>query len=333
MNKDKYTAKTIAETGIMFALIFLIVLLTANIPILSDIGVFILPIPITILYIKYDVKISLIAVIMSMILTAIFYDPISALVSAVTYGFVGVSLGYCIKNKMSSMLSTLITAVAAIISNIIKICIYILLMNAGGFIGYVKAIVEELKSALETSRQLYITSNASKEAIDLINEYINNITVKNVLILLPVVLILSSLIQAYINYYITEKTLRRLKYDVNESVPFSEIYIPNRFLALSIGIECLAIILNTKGVSGTTYVVKILQLIIYLVLTIDGISYTAYFLRNIIKLSKKASAFLIIIAIFMPVLSSIFVGIGLIDILFNMRKLDPNPIRIIKSRK
>lgn len=333
MGKEKYTARVITETGIMFALVFLILLITAHVPILSDVGMFILPIPITILYIRYNRGIALIAVIMSMILTSLFYNPIPALVSGIAYGFTGISLGYCIKNKKSSQVAILIVGAAATISNIIRLIIYAFLINKQGIVGYIDYIVQELKRAFIESREMYINLNAPQEAINTVNEFIKYITVENLLILMPIVFIVSSLIQAYINYFITEKTLKRLRYEVKEIVPSSRIYIPNRFVALLIIIECLGIILNSKGIRGASYAVGIGHLIVLFTLSLDGMAYLIYILRERVKLSKGITAIILVIGLFTPIFSNVFFVLGLMDILLNLRKLDPNPIRIIKSRE
>ncbi|QGU96737.1 DUF2232 domain-containing protein [Clostridium bovifaecis] len=333
MVKKRYTARIITETGIMFALVFLILLITAHVPILSDIGMFILPIPITILYIRYNRGISLIAVIMSMLLTSLFYNPISALVSGIAYGFTGISLGYCIKNKKNSQVAIIIVGAAATISNIIRLIIYAFFINKQGIVGYIDYIVQELKRAFIESREMYINLNAPQEAINTVNEFIKYITVENLLILMPIVFIISSLIQAYINYFITEKTLKRLRYEVKEIVPFSKIYMPNRFVALLIIIECLGIILNSKGIKGASYMVGIGHLIVLFVLSFDGMAYLIYILREKVKMSKGITAIILIIALFTPIFSNVFFVLGLMDILLNLRKLDPNPIRIVKSRE
>ncbi|MFU0824521.1 DUF2232 domain-containing protein [Clostridium sp.] len=333
MKKEKYTAKVITETAIMFALVFLILLITAYVPILSDVGMFILPIPITLLYVRHDTGIALIAVIMSMVLAAIFYNPISALVSGISYGFTGISLGYCIKNKKSSQAAILIVGAANIISNIIKFMIYAFLVNKKGLVEYINLTVEELKGAFVESRNIYISMNAPQEAINSINQFIDYLTVENLIIIIPIALIISSLIQAYINYFLTQKTLKKLRYEIPPLVSFTRIYIPNRFLAVLIIIECLGIILNSRDVSWAVYAVGIGHLIISFVLSLDGMAYLAYILRERAKLPKGVIIIMFIIGIFTPIFSSAFSILGLMDIILNLRKLDPNPIRVIKPRE
>ncbi|KYH28050.1 MULTISPECIES: DUF2232 domain-containing protein [Clostridium] len=333
MKKEKYTAKVITETAIMFALVFLILLITAYVPILSDIGMFVLPIPITLLYIRHNTGIALIAVIMSIVLASLFYNPISALASGISYGFTGIALGYCIKNKKNSQVSILIVGAAGIVSNIIRFMIYAILVNKKGLIEYINLTVDELKRVFVESRNIYISMNAPQEAINAINRFIDYLTVQNLIIIIPIALIISSLIQAYINYFITQKTLKKLRYEVPDLVPFTRIYIPNRFLAVLIIIECLGIILNSRDVKWAFYAVGIGHLIVSFVLSLDGMAYLAYILRERAKIPKGVIAIILIIGIFTPIFSSVFSILGLMDIMLNLRKLDPNPIRVIKPRE
>lgn len=333
MNKKDYSPKVIVETAMMFAIIFLIIMMTSVIPTFSYVGMFILPIPIVLLYIRHNCKIAVVAVIISMLLTSFLYNPISALVSGIMYGLTGLSLGYCIKSGKKSSFSIIIVSISIIIVDIIRFIIYSVLINKQGIREYINLFVKQFKEPFIEVKNMYVETNVPQETIEILDKLINYITIENIIIMIPIVIITSSVIQAYVNYLITQKVLKRMNYKVKEIVPFSRIYVPNRFLALLIIIACIGTILSSKGIRGTYYLSVIGQMIVVLTLCIDGMSYFTYFLRKRLKISKGITALIIMVFLFIPIFSNVYLIMGFMDILLNLRKLDKNPIKKIKPRE
>jgi uncharacterized protein YybS (DUF2232 family) len=145
-------------------------------------------------------------------------------------------------------------------------------------------------------------------------------------------LIISSAINAYLNYLITEKVLKRLNYKVKEIIPFSSIYIPNKFAALLIIILCIGIIMDSRGINTGSYMASIASIAVEVIFILSGVAHLAYLLREKAKITKGLTAIILIVLLFIPIFINSFVLLGLVDIIFNLRRLDPNPIRIIKSR-
>lgn len=333
MEGSKYSAKIIAKTGLMFAITFLIIITTSYIPIVSSVGVFILPIPITLLYIRHNYKIALIAVFMSMVLTALMVNPILALTASIVYGLTGIVLGYSIKKNKSSTVSIIMVAISSLIGNIITGMLYVMLILNKGIIGFLNELISQFLGQLDLVKEIYLEMNAPQDLIQGVEKFKEVITIENLVILLPISLIISNLIQAYLNYLITEKVLKRLNYQVKDIIPFSRIYIPNKFAALLIIIQCLGIIAYSRGINIGNYISIIGGLAVQVTCTLSGIVYFAYLLRERAKLPKGLTALILIILVFIPLFMNAFVLLGLIDIIFNLRGLDPNPIRINKSRE
>jgi uncharacterized protein YybS (DUF2232 family) len=90
MQKRMYNTKALIEGSLTTALIVVIMLINIYVPIFFIFVNFILPIPITVLYIRQDYKIALISVIASDILISMFYNPIAALSLIVLIGLTGI---------------------------------------------------------------------------------------------------------------------------------------------------------------------------------------------------------------------------------------------------
>ncbi|MCY6485351.1 YybS family protein [Clostridium aestuarii] len=330
MQSNGIKVKALVEIAIMVAIISVVILYTAYVPFLAGIGMFILPIPITLLYVRHDYKSALSAIFVGTILTAFIYSPILAITSAIMYGITGISLGYCIRNRKKSSSTIVGVAIAIVIGNIIQFLVYALFINKQGIVGSINNIVDTTSEAFKMALDTYLSMGITEEQIAPIKEGMKLITAKNVISIIPTIILVSSLIQAYIQYIITEKVFIKLKYSVDKVTPFSRLYIPNLVAAVLIGILCSGILLDTRGIEIGSYITETTKYILLFVFELDGIAFFIFVLRNKLKFSKGVAMFIIIIGFALPILSGMYSIAGAMDIILNLRRLDPNPIRKIK---
>lgn len=333
MQKNNYNANKIVETGIMISITFVIIAMTAYVPILLELGMFILPIPATLIYIRHDFKLAFITVVLSITLTAFLYNPISAIVSGVVYGFAALSLGYYIKNNKSSSETIVAVRIATAIGKIIKFLIYAIFVSKSGIVQYLNVMVKQLHESLDAYKNMYIKMNAPKEAIEYIDSVSKYVNLEMLILILTLTFIIGGLIQAYISYFIIQKILFRLNYVIEEIIPFSRVYIPNKIEALLIITACIGIILNAKGFTKYSYAFSIVNALIIFTLNLNGMAYLVYLLKEKGKLPKGIIIITVLLILFIPALSDLYLVFGITDIIFNLRKLDPNPIRKVKSRE
>lgn len=333
MKRQSYSPKAIAETGIMFVIIMLIMLITTTIPALTFIGMFILPIPIILLYTRYNFKVAFTAIIMSIIVMSLFFGPVTALASGISYGLTGCAFGYCIRNKKKNTVLLTIVSGSILIGNIITYLIYALFIGKQGIVNTLNYSIEKIRQCYIDINAIYVGQNGSPDVANTINQLIDLINLKNVLIVLPIVLIINSLIQGYINHIITYKILVRLKIEMKKPIPVSEFYVSNRIIALSIIITCLGVILKSRGIMWAGYLRYIFEYISIMLVTFDGISYLTYMLRRKYKKSKGLTIIILIIGFVIPLFQQLYLVLGSADILLNLRGLDPDPIRKVKSRE
>ncbi|WP_223315462.1 YybS family protein [Clostridium botulinum] len=333
MQKQIYSPKAIVETGMMFALITLIIIMTTKIPVLSFMGMFILPIPIIVIYVRYNYKFAFITTVMSIILTSFLYGLMPAFISGVAYGLTGCTFGYCIKNNKKSSVTLILVSISIFIGNIITYLIYALFIGKAGIVNTLNNSIDIIRKYYIDMRNIYIQQSGAESIVNKINDMIQVITIRNMLIVLPIVLILYSFIQGYISYLITRNMLKKLKYKVQKMVSFSEMYISNRIIAVTIIITCLGIILNGKEIRFADDVSSAFEILAMMLILFDGMASVTYFLRRKYKKSKGFTFFILIIGLIMPMFQDVYLIIGLLDIILNLRRLDPDPIRKIKSRE
>ncbi|OAA93143.1 YybS family protein [Clostridium coskatii] len=322
MQNKTYNTRALAEAGLTIALTVIIMLVNIYVPIASLVANFIVPIPITILYIRHNYKVTLISVIASGIFIAMFYNPIYAISSMIMVGFTGVVLGYCVKNKKNFGTTIIFLSIAMALGTTIYTTIYITLMSNDGIYGFVSKIVKNFNQSMEISKSIYQQAGVSSSQLAPIEDLIKMFTPEYIMRLIPGVIIASSVILAYLNYTITRAVLKKLKYEVNEAKPFNQWYMNTRIGTLVGVILVLGILFNRNNMAIGQYLINSSGLILELVFLLDGVSLVTYYLMNRYKVSKKIIVLIIVFTV-MTKLSLVYGLAGFIDMVFDFRKLDP----------
>ena len=321
MENRNQNTKAVVEAGMVSALVVLITLVSMYLGLSGYAGVCILPIPITIIYLRQNLKISLITVLVSTILVGLLFNPLQAIANTFLMGLIGTALGYCIKSKFSSMKTYAIFGLVVAAGAFIYTLIYAELVAGVGIYAFVDDMLKRMVSI--TVKSIGNTNLNAQQKTLLAS--IKRIDTKSVLKLLPAALTVAGFIFAYVNYQITGKISKRLKYEIKKMIPLTRVYIPNKFGSFMIIIVLIGYILTLNKIFIGDYIWQSALLILASALAISGMSLTAYYLRNNYKVSKKI-VIVIFVAAFIFSLYQTFVILGLVDLVMNFRKLDPNPI-------
>ena len=307
---------SLVESSILTSIAVVLMLMNVYVPIFSLIGVFLWPIPITLLYVKHGVKYSILSLFVTFIIIAIVLDPISALGLVTMYGLLGVVLGYCISSKRSAAVSISIMAIVAFLSTM---ALYKLFSSIIGM-DIISQGIKGLTQSYNASQSMYTKIGVTKGAF---KEYISYFTV-----MVPSVFILYSLLVAFVSYLLTQKILKRFKYSISEISPFSEWYIPSKVSFGIMLIFVISFILVRIGMqNGESYFTNANILFNY-TFTINALAFVAALLkRNNIK---KPLSWVIIIFCILPPISTYLFFLGVIDYILDYRKLDPSRKRLIK---
>lgn len=333
MQDKGFNIRKVLEILWVIIAISLIVVNTIYIPSLVTMAIFILPIPITLLYIRNDYAITLFVAAVSAALVSIKYNLLIVIMYTFIYVLIGISLGYCINKGKKNSVCIIVTSISIAVGTIAQFIVYSSFINKIGITHSLNLIVEAIKEPLKIAKDTYISIDAPTEIIDAVNEAIRIITVEKIIIIIPVIILANSLIQSYINYFITSKILIKSNLKVDKITSFSRIYIPNLIAAFIIIIVCLGIILDSRGITKGTYIYGISMYILRFLFSLNGAAFFAYILRNKLKFSRVLSAIILFIGLIMPIFSDIYLVSGTMDIILNLRELDPNPIRKVKTRE
>lgn len=333
MDNKNYSTKAFVEAFLILVIISVIMIITVNFPILSLIGILILPIPVAILYIRHNNKITITAIFVSIILTSLVYNPIMAIYSAITYSIIGITLGYCVKRNKRSSITLLFLAIGSAISNILTIAFSMLFIQKVSFVNFISKNLELMKQTMKASfdgaKSLYLQAGITPKQIKLLEEnfqVVNKIDVAFVLALIPATLFIFSFVSAYLNCIVSRAILSKLNYKMEEVLPFSRICVSNIVGALLIGTVCIGIILSSKNIMGGEYIQNSSQILLQFVFIINGLAASTYFLRVKKNLPKPVVVLILGLTILSP-LGNIYFSIGLMEMAFDFRKLDPYRIR------
>jgi uncharacterized protein YybS (DUF2232 family) len=333
MRNKNYSTKAIVEASLISVIISIIMIITGYLPIVSVIGTLILPVPVAILYIRHNYKITITSIFLSIILTSLVYNPIMAIYSAITCSIVGISLGYCVKSNKKSSITLLFLVISCAISNILTVAFSMLLIEKISFMNFITNKLEFFKQSLNGSllelKAIYTQSGITTKQLEMLDknfEIIKGIDVNSILVTIPAAIFIGALISAYLNYKVSSAVLNKLNYKMNQILPFSKFCINNIVGAVLIGTVCIGIIFSSKNIPGGQYIFEASQFLALWVFIINGLAASTYFLRVKRKLSKPVVV-LILGLTMLTQLNSVYFSIGLMEMAFDFRKLDPYRIK------
>lgn len=326
MKNQKYSTKSIMEAALMSVFIIILIVITAYVPMLSMVGTAILPIPITVLYLRQDFNTTISCIIISIILTCFLLNPITSIIAALNYAIVGLTLGYCIKSERSSYFTLIALVLSGILATILTALFTIWLVEnrtVMDFLNEFFAITSQyMNESLDFTKKAYLDMGVSEDKLVIIDQMKKVLTKDFIIGVIPVTIAGYNFVSAYINMIISNMVLKRLKEKNVKVLSFTHFYITNLFGALLIALVCISIILKSKGVIGSSYLFVAISGLASFAFIINGVATFSYYLIHKKKFSKSLT-FIIILFTFLLKLIDIYVLIGIGEVILDLRKLDP----------
>ncbi|MFT8315441.1 MAG: DUF2232 domain-containing protein [Clostridium sp.] len=328
MHNKKYNTKALVESGIMAAILVVTMLISIYIPLIDTIAYLALPIPIALTYARNGFKYAFASLISGALVGVFIIGPIKAVQLIIISFFVGLTLGYCIiKHKKASKTMIYLSAAFGIVV-IINLFLISLFIYKNGVIGFVDNIVNTFNESINITRNMYLGMGVAKDEIE--RALPSNIMLNRdqIIWILPGMVVIISLVLAFFNYKMAESIFSRLKVQVDKLKGITYFYIPSLIGAFMIVLVCIGLIFKSRNMLIGNYVFYSTYALLSLVLTINGIAAVIYFLRN--KLNFSNGFIVITIILLLLAYYSLFMIIGVIELIVDSRKLDPNRIRKIR---
>lgn len=330
MQNKVYNTKAIVEAGLICGIIVILMLIEGYVPVISVVGTLMLPVSVTLLYIRHGYKVTITAIVVSTIITAMMFNPITAVLSALSFGLIGMTLGYCIKKEVKASTTILLLSVVSLVVTILTIVLTLALIQKTSFTTFITKNINDMNSTMkETSemmKSMYKNMGMTQEQLKQLDVLTDTISVENMMRTLGAGLIVISFMSAYVNYVFSKVILRRFKYEMKPTTSFSMLYLDSRAGVIVMLPVLIGIILMKKNIPIGEYIFYSSIIIMFLVFTIIGISVTAYFLKNKFNLQRPIIILIIVFTGLTPILLLMYFFVGLSDMLMDFRKINPNRI-------
>lgn len=334
--KNSTEARAITDSAVLIALTF-VIMLVGNFLGFTLLMTAIAFIPLALIYIKHDLKWWACGSIVSTILFSLFTGIINGIVSAIPVVILSFAYGYSIKKNRSGGNTLCMLMIGSLISLIISICIYIYMILGISITTFIqKYIIDLYKPMMAESAKLLGGKAEYINQINQLNQLNSFLTIKNILIIMPTILIIYAFIMALISIVIANNTLKRLNFKVNQVESFSKWYIhPIVALILVIG-SIFGVILAQNGLNIGNSIIFSSMMLLFVIYSIEGLS-LIYFLiekNTSFRNSKSIPVILVIFMIFSGSIGVLFMGIlGIVDLLMDTRGINKNSLmKMIKQK-
>lgn len=331
--KNSTEARAITDSAVLIALTF-VIMLVGNFLGFTLLMTAIAFIPLALIYIKHDLKWWACGSIVSTALFSLFIGIINGIVSAIPVVILSFAYGYSIRKNRSGGNTLCMLMIGSLISLIISICIYIYMILGISITTFIqKYIIDLYKPMMAESAKLL---GGKAEYINQINQLNSFLTIKNILIIMPTILIIYAFIMALISIIIANNTLKRLNFKVNQVESFSKWYIhPIVALILVIG-SIFGVILAQNGLNIGNSIIFSSMMLLFVIYSIEGLSLIYFLIEKNTSFgnSKSIPVILVIFMIFAGSIGVLFMGIlGIVDLLMDTRGINKNSlIKMIKQK-
>lgn len=274
----------------------------------------IFPVVFIVLGIKNGLLDGIISLMTTCTIVAFVIEPMTSLYIFLLFGPLVISMIYTIKKRKSTM-EVLLVGTISFFTSIIVVFGIINYIEGNLLLTIEQAFKETLNIRIEALKDMGLTSYEILENKKLLED-----AFKYMLLIAPATGLLTSLIVSYMNYSLTIIGLRRIGIYVVNIPRFSRFRLPNN---ISIGIIVMFITGFVAKQLNFDYFDTIainLTVLIGIMFSIQGLSVIDFFLIKI-KVKKFFRILFILLTIIAAPLMTVVSGLGLIDVIFDLRKL------------
>ena len=308
--------KSMVESGIFTAVAVVLILMCYFLPGFVLVGIFVWPIPITLIYIRHGGKYSIMSLVVTFIITAMTTDPLTAIGFVSVYGLLGLVLGYCISRKKEVSTSIFILSIAAFASTMAVFQLFAVITGQ----DVISQGIATLTKTYQSVKDLYLGMGMSKETVKTFMATLP--TAEIIKMIIPAGFITYSITAAFICYLITQKVLKRFRYAIPPIKSLSEWYIPSKASFAIIVIFGVSFLLMYSGFqNGQQYFVNANLLFNY-AFTVNAVAFASWFLKK--REVNKVLRVILIVFFITPPIGGVLYLLGVFDYIFDFRKLDPN---------
>ncbi|MFL6559251.1 MAG: YybS family protein [Bacillus sp. (in: firmicutes)] len=304
--------RKLTEGAILLAAFAALLLITIYIPIVGSILNLVLPLPFIMFSAKNNLKL-----ITAFFLAAIFISFIAGSLIGVglmlIYGTVGVVIGYLLqqgKSRTAILIASSLTFMAGLV-------ITYVIMTAFLKINIIHELTVALNESVKNSQDILKTMGREDQIKQLKEQNAN--TLKMVKTLAPSILILASILSAFVTQLLCFPIAKRFGVKVEPWGSLKNLSLPRSLLwyyLIAMGVNLL--IHPNEGTYLYTVIINAIY-ILEMFMVLQGLSFLFYFFHQK-SVAKGIRVLVVILAFIIPIFHYIIMILGITDIGFDFRK-------------
>lgn len=310
MNQDKDNKKSL-ESVILTAIMSVFMMFSIY---YFEALLFLFPIPFIIFGAKNDLPSSLLSLVTTLLIVGVVLDPTIGLLYFLLFGpFILVSV-VLIRKRTKASKVVLFSGAVFFVSSLI---IYgILSLNGVDLVAQLEEGFSLILSGqMDYLKEMGFTSYELLERRDYLkSEY------ETILLLIPSVMLISSLTISYINYLLTTMGLKKFGVSILNMPRFSRFRLPDNFSIGALIMVASAFIITRMNISYADALYVNIMVLLGIIIFIQGMSVVNFFLIKI-KTKKALRGIMYLIILFTPQLFSAIAILGGVDVIFDLRKI------------
>ncbi|MDM5201569.1 YybS family protein [Fictibacillus enclensis] len=304
---------TIVDGAVMAGVYIILMLISLNVPIISILTYFLLPLPIILFAYKHGWKPGLLVWAVTLVLSFVMGGT-AGLIYAFSSGLMGIIMGELYKRKTSAFGVLLGGSLASVFNFLMLLVFAKLLLN----LDIVKDAQKQFNSVIDQASKFYKQSGQDlSPQLDQMREQVATIPY-----MLPTAIIIGAIAVTLITQWLAALVLKRMRFDYRPFPPFRDWSFPKSFLWYYILALLLSFIKTDKG-SGLYILMINLFIILTLVLVVQGLTVIFSYAKNK-GWPKAVPVFISVLVIFtssiLPIIMEVVKFLGIIDLGFEIKK-------------
>lgn len=312
-------ANSMVEAGILSALIVILSAIGTYVPALGFFLFILWPVPLIVLGVRHGFKWNLMALTVSALLLSILITPLSTIVLVGGWGFTGLVLGWCIKERKPLWTTMVYSTIVLTISTIFVFALNFFVLGVDPTVLIPQAIENSIETSTEIYRSMGMPEDVIKQNLQTLTQVIGFMK-----ILLPSMIFLSSVSMSMLNIYVGRKLLKRLGTHLEDyGIPkFKEWVFPDTLLFFYGATLVVLFILRGQERSLLFAINANISIITSIPMIIQGLCVVWYIVEK-----KNWPGFLkgmtVALLFIQPFVQYGVLFIGMLDYSFDFRKIRP----------
>lgn len=280
------------------------------------------PVPVVIVGYRNGLKASILSAMSAGLIVSVLTHPLVGVGLLVGFGLPGILMGYMIKKRMSPY--AVVVLCGLVISFTAVGELWLSLKAAGIDMAQMFASMEStFKQQMEATLNIYRNMGISEKDLQNMSEFTSQ-TFEMMKLIFPSGIVISSMLFSFIDYKLARLILKRIGHVIKDVENFSKWRLQEPYSFILLGLAVFAMAVSYFNLSGLKILAMNIFTLLMLFFTVIGVSVIMHFsgvYGDKYGIPKALRAAIIVFIIFTFLQFITFIGI--LDMMFNFRKLEP----------